>query len=481
MPALSAATLDLRTVRVVFDAGVAAAALEADPYSLTPLALPAYTPEVVEGVFVNGTGVISDSIVDLVVDNDLSPGIQYTLTISGLVGVPDAVLTFVARAPYWPAERRMELWDVIPAVNKNEDTTQHLERFILCLQDALDTTLADIDAWTDILDSDRAPERYLDVMLADLDYEFAFEDLDVNEKRLLLRVLTKLRQLKGTDPGIEAALRFFMGLDSQISLFRNSGSLLGNLVSTSDLLNDSFVLGGGTPFDFALTIFTTGPAGRALTDIERTRIERIVQVMKPVNGRLIRPIFYGLPAPTSTQISGDSSSVTIDWPQTAQVPTNWRVYYRMNVPGVSQFNSARYEEVAGSTTTLTLATPVGTDPGGTTYFFTLVPYYNSVEGFHGPEVRNNLEAPAAVGATGGVRSVTVTWTDVVGATAYKVYKRLAGTCTPITADFAFEVLGGDLFYFDDDFMPGGTAHYCVVAMTNDSEGYYSTSVAGTAL
>lgn len=481
----SVKSLDLRRVRVQFNAGVDASALQSYPYVFSATVLPSYNPSVLSARFVNGTGIVLDSLVELYLENCLSPGITYELTITGIIGVPASAANFVAFSPNWPANREMTLWDYVPGINKREDTTEHLERFVLCIQDQLDTTLSFIDNWTDIIDPDRAPERFLDLMLGDLGNPFLFEDLTEVDKRLLLRLLVKLYQLKGTDQGIEASLRFFMRFESQISLFRQSGALLGDAITQLNNLDDTFVLGGGGPYDFALTVATTSPPGRALTAREESRIETIVDYMKPVMARFIKPVFYGLVAPTRVQITGTSSDVTISWPQTATEPDIWRVYSRPTAPGVSPFNSARYTEVAGSTTTATISTPIGADPAGTTYFFVLVPLYNTREGFRsGVEVRNNLSAPAGVVAVGGIRSVSVSWTTVAAATSYRVYKTLpttASSSTPIVADFVFDVLGGAASFNDEGLLPGQVVHYCVVALTGDSEGFYSLSVSGTAL
>jgi phage tail-like protein len=393
--------LDLRRVWVQFTDGVDPAGLLPLHYTFVAGSAPAYNPSVTSARFVNGKGIVENSLVELYLDNDLSPGVEYQLFISAFLGVVDSTASFVAYAPNWPPTRAMTLWDYIPTINKAEDTSQHLEKFILCIQDQLDTTLSSVDNWVNILDYDRAPEAFLDLILKDLGNPFAFELLSESDKRSLAAILVQIYKLKGTDGAIEGAVRFFLGFDAQINLFRDSGSLLSDLITPIDLLDDSFVLGGGGPFDFNLTVATTDTAGRALTTTEVERITKIVNVIKPVMARFVPPIFYGLSAPERVQISGSSASVTVSWTQTASVPANWRIYYRLTAPHVTPYNSARYIEVAGSATTTTIGTPIGADPSGSTYFFALVPYLNSREGFVSEtEVRNNLQAPL-VAATGG--------------------------------------------------------------------------------
>lgn len=475
---------DLHHVRIQFSNEVLPSALKPEAYRFASLATPTFNPTVKSVRYVNGRGIIFNSLIELTLHDDLSPGIEYEIYISGVQGVAATSATFLSYSPNWPAARNFQLWDFVPTINKAEDQTQDLEKFFLVLQDQLDTQLASIDNWSDILDSDRADEAYLDAMLADLGNPFTFEDIYENDKRLLLRVLVQIYKKKGTDDAIRDAIRLFMGFDSQINLYRDSGAKLGKAGTVRSRLDGSFVLGGGGPFDFALTVATTEPAGRPLTSTEKTRIERIVSVVKPVMARFIGPVFSGLPGAEGVQISGNSSAVTISWAQGTVIPDYWRVYYRLN-SGTSAFNTARYAQVSGGSTSATISTPAVPDSPGTTYYFVVVAYEESRKGFRSEvEVRNNLAAPTSVVAIGGVRTVALTWGSVAGATSYKVYKTLsttAGSSTPVVADFAFEVLGGSTGYVDAGLLPGQTVHYCVVARVGDSEGFFSSSVTGTAI
>ncbi len=477
-------SLDLRHVWVQFTAGVDDAALIPELYTFVAQSVPSFNPTVLSARFINSKGVVHNSLVELYTENCLSPWLEYRLYIGAFTGVPAANALFTAFTPNWPPSRSMVLWDFVPAINKAEDDSEHLERFILCIQDQLDTTLTQIDNWVNILDPDFAPEPFLDLMLLDLGNPFAFELLTEADKRLLIKSLVLIYQLKGTDRGILAAVRFFMGFEAQISLFRESGSLLGSNAVPIDLLDDSFVLGGGGPFDFALTVATTEEPGRALTELEQSRISKLVDVVKPVMAQFLKPIFYGLPAPTRLQLAGSSSSAVISWNQITTVPEFWRIYYRINSPGVTPFSSARYSQVSGSVTTVTISLPVGTDEADSIYYFVAVPYYNSKEGFHSDiELRTGLGAPGNVTATAGMRKITVSWNANPLATSYKVYKTLpdtAASSTPVIADFVFEVAGDLTTYVDAGLLPGQQVHYCVVALIGDSEGLYSSSVNATA-
>ena len=58
-----------------------------------------------------------------------------------------------------------------------------------------------IDVFTQIADINRAPEPFIDLILADLGNPFRF-DLDLNEKRRLAKTLVDIYKLKGTKIGI---------------------------------------------------------------------------------------------------------------------------------------------------------------------------------------------------------------------------------------------------------------------------------------
>ncbi len=84
--------------------------------------------------------------------------------------------------PARPDARRFDLWSMLPKHNRREDQTGDLRRFIACLQEVTDLLLADVDRFPTIFDLERAPEPFLDLILADLGDPFPF-DLDALAKR----------------------------------------------------------------------------------------------------------------------------------------------------------------------------------------------------------------------------------------------------------------------------------------------------------
>lgn len=278
---------ELRRIRVSFDEPVkqldpAAAddALNPERYTLSRTSVPAVD---VQAVKVES---VSASSVDVLTDVALTPGASYRLTVEGILDVPgnavaapDNVADFTAFTPARPARRRLDLYQLLPAMNRREDETGDLRRFLLCLQEVTDLLLADIDRFTDILDPDVAPERFADLMLVDLGNPFPF-DLSLVDKRRLLNVLVGMFREKGTAVGIKNAIRFFLGLEVIVGEYTGEALILGE-----SLLGEDWVLGPSgdfSPYAFELVV------PRALTAEERRRIRSIVDYMKPAHTHLVR-------------------------------------------------------------------------------------------------------------------------------------------------------------------------------------------------
>src|SRR5690606_15451591 len=111
-----------------------------------------------------------------------------------------------------PEARRFDLWSMLPKHNRREDRTGDLWRFIACLQEVTDLLLAEVDRFPEVFDLERAPEGFVDLILADLGNPFPF-DLDELGKRRLASVLVEMYRQKGTARGIINAVRFFLGVE----------------------------------------------------------------------------------------------------------------------------------------------------------------------------------------------------------------------------------------------------------------------------
>lgn len=268
-------------VRVVFDEAVEGADVAA-AYSFERLEAPAVD---VEAVSVER---VSSTEYDVTLDIPITRGVLYRVTVSGVEDVHGNEI----EAPYDRADfrgyecppvagRSFELWRMVGQVNRERDVTRDLYKMIAVAQEVVDLLLCDIDRFTDILDVDVAAERYLDQMLIALGNPFEF-DLDVDEKRRLIRTLVDMYKLKGTKVGIISVVRFFLGIEIDIVAFTEEGWILGE----SELGEDT-ILGPGTSrerysFDVVSPVL--------LSDEQRSQIVDIVEYMKPAHTHLVHII-----------------------------------------------------------------------------------------------------------------------------------------------------------------------------------------------
>lgn len=261
-------------------------ALNPDSYLIERVSRPATTPAV------SAVERVSDTVVLLTTSFELTFGASYMLVVTGVsdefdnvFSPPDNVMAFAGWMPPFPAGRRFLLHDHVPAFALAEDTTDELRLFLGCLQDTVNLLLHLVDSWAEILDPDRAPEPFLDAMLADLGNPFVIE-LTLEQKRKLAKVLVRIYQLKGTVPGIVDVVRFFVGIEVTIEVFNGRGWRLGH-----DKLSSGTTIASPNPA-------VIGPSGRALysfrvltdavlTNLQREHITTIAQYMKGAQEHLV--------------------------------------------------------------------------------------------------------------------------------------------------------------------------------------------------
>jgi len=293
----SAQATSAKIVRVSFDEamrqlgdGDSADALEATNYSFLALTTPAVS---VVPLSVTPAG---SSAVDVELDIELSQFATYRVIVTNVedvfgnpIGETGNQADFVGFIPPGrPKQRSFELLRLLPEINRRQDLTGDLKRLMAVLQDVLELLLSEVDRFTDIIDPDRAPEAFLDLMLADLGNPFAF-DLSELQKRRLVSVLVQIYKQKGSAAGIRNAIRFFLGVDvTAIDAFHGTTLVLGE----SELGVD-WELG---PIDqFALYSFDIS-VNRTLTDAERRQTREIVDFMRPAHTHFIDLIEPGAPA-----------------------------------------------------------------------------------------------------------------------------------------------------------------------------------------
>jgi phage tail-like protein len=299
-----------RRVRLSFDVAVRQAdaadpqdALHPANYTLARTSAPAVDAVVV------AVEPIAPGAVELVTDVELTGGALYRVQVERVVdtagnpiGPPADSATFAGLVPARPAGRRFELEAMLPVMNLREDETGDLRRFVACLQEVADLLLDDIDGFTDILDPDVAPERFVDSMLEDLGNPFGV-DLSELDKRRLVRVLVEIYRQKGTAIGLRNAARFLLGLEIEIRELQAEALVLGE----SELGVD-WILGPSSSYA-RYTFEVVVP--RVLSAGERRRLHELVDYMKPAHThfRLVEPA----PPPVVEHVELGVSELGASW------------------------------------------------------------------------------------------------------------------------------------------------------------------------
>jgi len=280
-PALEGATaIDVRKVHVTFDESMDEATT-ADPAIFTFAGVDVPTAAVVA----TAASFVAPNVVEITTDVELSFGKRYSVTVVGARDVwgnvlpqPGNTAEFTAVVPQTPAGRRFDLARMIPAMNFTEDTTGELARFVAVLQDVVDLTLYEIDRFPRALDTDQAPEAFLDAILAELGNPFVSDAVtgvlaSETDKRRLARVLVDIYRLKGTAKGIIDVVRFLLGVEVTIDEYFPDGWCLGEAflgVETVLCPSESFTR-------YAFQVVPPGP----LTDAQENVISAVVNVMRP--------------------------------------------------------------------------------------------------------------------------------------------------------------------------------------------------------
>ncbi|SDE59848.1 phage tail protein [Myxococcus virescens] len=274
---VSAQALASKSVRLAFDEDV----------RVPPSARITFTPRGAPAVPVAALEAAADGpLVHLALDTEMTPDVGYEVLVEGvtdahgnLVLAPYHRAIFTGFRPTRPPSRHFQLWDMLPRHNRRDDVTGDLHRFISCLQEVTDLLLADLDAFPDVFDLERAPESFLDGILQDLGNPFAFE-LDVLARRRLAAILVDMYQQKGTALGLRNAIRFFLGIEVRaISPFASDTLVLGE----SELGVD-WVLGPSERFArYAFNV----EVERLLSPAERQRLRTLVDYLKPAHTHFV--------------------------------------------------------------------------------------------------------------------------------------------------------------------------------------------------
>jgi phage tail-like protein len=229
--------VDKRTIRVTFTEAVAQVSAAASNDALNPAnyAISRDQPDdrtPMVDVAVSSVAAVDATSVELTADVALTFGQGYLLTVTGVEDVAGNVVlpglstdvAFDAHSPPFPDGRSFSLWEFIPQMNRLEDFTGALAKWVAILQEVANVLISEMDDFAEIIDPDFAAEQYLDAMLIDLGNPFEFVGLTVLEKRRLVQLLVAIYKEKGTEQGIIDVVQLFLGLTVTIDVYNTQAS-----------------------------------------------------------------------------------------------------------------------------------------------------------------------------------------------------------------------------------------------------------------
>lgn len=508
----SAQILALKTARILFsNAGVPTAT--SDGTAANPAVwgvvcagpFPAFTPTVVTAVAFNpsGSGMFG---VDLTFDQEVTEGAVYNFTATGITGIAtSSIATAAANLLNFSTSRNFNLIDMIPRVNLAEDSSGDLVNFIKVWQEPLNILMHDIDRWIDILDSDLAPADFLEVILQDLANPFVFStELSLIKKRRLAGLLVGIYRLKGTLTGIQEAISLLLGMRSEFVEFNGLGSELdaGNLLGdATHHASPAFFLGAGGPWQLLSKVGTTvasqtdahqpsPAAGNALMPEQVDQVLQIIKIMAPCYLKPVQTgsglVRWGCTLTTRNAIQRFSGTVVKLFMKPVAGADHF-AFLQANAPDLQEFNSTSVGPVtAGACLTGTSVTPGGVRYWNGVAESTGQPAWDTV-GLLGNEVTNALltggGGATVLTVTPQSRNLHLSWTAVVNATRYRIYRKTTSMVSPVDADNTEEPIEifADLLTYDDPQESGTLSHYMVTPVIRNSEGFFSADASGTAL
>lgn len=238
----------------------------------------------VPAVSVHGLEIRQESTaLQISLDRAMTPKARYRLIIRDESLRIEEEVFLLGYTPAQPKSRQFQLLSMLPRHNRRADTSGDLNRFIACLQEVLDGVLTTVDQFPDIFDLERCPEHWIDSILYDLGNPFRFELAPI-EKRRLASVLVGMYREKGTTLGIENAIRFFLGIESQVRPWSNDTLSLGESELGESELGEDWVLGLSSSFvRYAFDVQVTD----ILSPTQRTQIRTLVDYLKPAHTRFV--------------------------------------------------------------------------------------------------------------------------------------------------------------------------------------------------
>lgn len=260
--------------------------LDPGAYDLFPNVTPAFPPEVTAVTRVNAM------TYRLTLDDNITFRVPYTLTVSKTMTdatgelFADGLRSYVVGALEFIRDNRVfDVFEMFPRFNRCNDPDNELLHLSRVIQDIFGQILHRIDSFPSVLDPRTAPLATVCDMLSDFgnDNMFTF-DMTEAEKRQLVLEIARFQEQVGTEPGMEDAIRFFLGLDVEIVTRADSISWTLGI----SLLGDGTILAPPPLSDRWLTIWVKLPAGVLITDLsaqDASRAAAVVRVMSGANAK----------------------------------------------------------------------------------------------------------------------------------------------------------------------------------------------------
>ena len=283
---VSAVATGLREVTCTFNEQINPADILPENFTVTLVSdPPAFVPAVIDAV-------LDDLNVILTIDQVVTPGATYLVTAAGnrdlflnVIESPYNTAEFMAyTSELTPPTRVLSLYRELPEADRDTDVSGDLKMLCDILDEGLRAATTVVDEWPLVVtDPDTAPEQFLDAILWELGNPFNWLDLAIAKKRLLGRWLLALYALKGSGPGIIAAVRLLLGIEVKIHVYAWGAAPLGEAIVGVD-----WILGSDDEDDL-YTFWVIIP--EQLDAATRVAVNRIVDIMKVAHERhiLIEP------------------------------------------------------------------------------------------------------------------------------------------------------------------------------------------------
>lgn len=261
--------------------GSSADGLAASNYSLQFIGVPpAVTPRIASVALTSASSAV------LTTDIEMTPGAEYVLLVMGVQDLfgnaslaPGNQALFSGFAAQPVPGRRFDIYGFFAGVLQNMDVdVGDLRSFTAVMQEPVNVLLAKLDRFPLLLDPDTAPDDWLDLFLFDAGNPFNFE-LAAVDKHRLLTVLGPLYRLKGTDPGVIDAIRFFLGIEVTITTpsSLSDDELLGvGTLGSTFATGGTLVLGSGALSDVYHFVVHVPVS---LTDTQRSQMDAVIRYM----------------------------------------------------------------------------------------------------------------------------------------------------------------------------------------------------------